>query len=110
MPLLKCKKRIREILQETIVFCKAVSAAMLCAASEDKGGGQTAAVVHIEQNSTADTIQAYRHSESSADSGGIHSSAQEQGRRYSDRLVFMSLQSCQPPTYHPPTPGFEGGL
>lgn len=74
MPLLKCKKRIREILQETIVFCKAVSAAMLCAASEDKGGGQTAAAVHTAQKSTADTIQAYRHSESGADSGGTDSS------------------------------------
>lgn len=73
MPLLKCKKRIREILQETIVFCKAVSAAMLCAASKDKGGGQTAAV-HTVQKSIADTIQAYRHSESGADSSGTDSS------------------------------------
>lgn len=73
MPLLKCKKRIREILQETIVFCKAVSAAMLCATSKDKGGGQTAAAVHTAQKSTGDTIQAYRHSESGADSGGTDS-------------------------------------
>ena len=43
---------------------------MLCAASEDNGGGQTAAAVHTAQKSTADTIQAYRHSESGADSGG----------------------------------------
>ena len=63
-----------EILQNTIVFCKAVSAAMLCAASTDKGGGQTAAAVHTAQKSTADTIQAYRRSESGADSSGTDSS------------------------------------
>ena len=57
-----------------IVFCKAVSAAMLCAASTDKGGGQTAAAVHTAQKSTADTIQAYRRSESGADSSGTDSS------------------------------------
>ena len=47
---------------------------MLCAASEDNGGGQTAAAVHTAQKSTADTIQAYRHSESGADSSGTDSS------------------------------------
>lgn len=70
---MKCKKRRKAILQETIVFCKAVSATMLCAASEDKGGGQTAAAVYTAQKSTADTIQAYRHSENGADSGGTDS-------------------------------------
>ena len=47
---------------------------MLCAASTDKGGGQTAAAVHTAQKSTADTIQAYGHSESGADSSGTDSS------------------------------------
>ena len=106
---MKCKKRRKAILQETIVFCKAVSAAMLCAASTDKGGGQTAAAVHTAQKSTAACIdtkpESARQPVRTAAYTAAHRHKGNEAAIRKRRFAFIiSLQDCQPPTRHPPPP------
>ena len=110
-------------LQNTIVFCNAVTAVAMCAASKGKAAGQ---VCGRGLYSTADNIQLYRHGESGArysaqtaavssslyrhkagerttagERGGIYSSAQEQEHKAAIFVFTISLQDCQPPTRHP---------
>ena len=118
-------------LQNTIVFCNAVTAAVMCAASKGKAAGQ---VCGRGLYSTADNIQLCRHGESGArysaqtaavssslyrhkagerttagESGGIYSSAQEQEHKAATCIhnILTGLPAADTST---PTPGFGGGV
>lgn len=94
-----------EILQNTIVFYKAVSAVAMCAASMRKGAGQVRrqSISHMTAQRTI-----YSHTDiarAAHDTAAYTAAHRHKGNEAAIRkrrfAFIISLQDCQPPTRHP---------